>query len=120
MKLSGMDDLATPLNIMAWLLLFTAAGFEVIWAIGLKYSLGFSRFWPSALTLGAMAVSFSLLALALKTIPVGTAYAIWTGLGAVGTAVLGMVLFDEPVTVARVFCLALIVAGVIGLKLSAT
>jgi quaternary ammonium compound-resistance protein SugE len=103
---------------MAWLLLFLAGILEVAWAIGLKYSDGFSRLWPSALTALAMAASIGFLAMALKTIPVGTGYAIWTGIGAAGTAVMGMLLFAEAASAARVLSLLLIVLGIIGLKLS--
>lgn len=102
---------------MAWLLLFAAGLMEVGWAIGLKYTEGFTRLVPSALTLAAMAISMALLGLALKTLPIGTAYAVWTGIGAVGTAILGIVLFDDPATLARLACIGLIVAGIAGLKL---
>jgi quaternary ammonium compound-resistance protein SugE len=102
---------------MAWVLLLIAGAFEVAWAIGLKYTDGFSRLWPSVLTIAAMVVSVVLLALALKSIPVGTGYAVWTGIGAVGTAALGIVLFGEPATLARLGCIGLIVAGIVGLKL---
>ena len=101
-----------------WWILLLAGLFEVAWAIGLKYTEGFSRFWPSALTLAAMALSVILLGLAMRHLPVGTAYAVWTGIGAVGTAILGMVLLGEPTHAARLISLALIVAGIIGLKLS--
>jgi quaternary ammonium compound-resistance protein SugE len=101
---------------MAWGYLLLAALFEVGWAIGLKYTAGFTKFWPSLLTITAMIISLIFLALAVRTLPVGTAYAIWTGIGAVGTAILGMVLFAEPATAARLLCLALIISGVIGLK----
>ena len=101
---------------MAWLVLGVAGLFEVAWAIGLKYTDGFSRPWPSVGTALAMVISVVLLAWAMKTLPVGTAYAVWTGIGAVGTVVLGIVLFDEPATVARLACIALIVAGIAGLK----
>jgi len=90
--------------------------FECGWAIGLKYTEGFTRLVPSLFTVAAMAVSFFLLAAAMKTIPVGTAYAVWTGIGAVGVAVMGMVLFDESRDILRILCLLLIVAGIIGLK----
>lgn len=103
---------------MAWLLLVVAGLFEVAWAIGLKYTEGFTRFWPSAATLTAMTLSVVLLGLAMKTLPVGTSYAIWVGVGAVGTALMGMVLFGEPATLGRLVSLALIVAGIVGLKLS--
>lgn len=101
---------------MAWVYLLVAALFEVAWAVGLKYTQGFTRLWPSVLTVAAMAVSLFFLALAVRTIPVGTGYAVWTGIGAVGTATLGIVLFAEPATAGRVACLLLIIAGVIGLK----
>jgi quaternary ammonium compound-resistance protein SugE len=100
-----------------WILLLIAGLFEVAWAIGLKYTDGFSRLLPSVLTIAAMIISVWLLALALKGIPVGTGYAVWTGIGAVGTAILGIVLFSEPATAARLACIGLIVAGIFGLKL---
>ncbi|MBA4067459.1 MAG: QacE family quaternary ammonium compound efflux SMR transporter [Isosphaera sp.] len=103
---------------MACVYLFTAALFEIGWAIGLKYTQGFTRLWPSVLTVAAMAVSLTPLALAVRAIPVGTGYAVWTGVGAVGTAILGVVLFAEPLTAWRVTCLLLISGGVIGLKFS--
>ncbi|WP_422017573.1 quaternary ammonium compound efflux SMR transporter SugE [Roseateles sp.] len=103
---------------MAWLLLVIAGLFEVGWAIGLKYTEGFSRPWPTAATVAAMVVSVALLGVAMRTLPVGTAYAVWTGIGAVGTVVLGMVLFSEPATVARLACVGLILAGIVGLKLT--
>ncbi|MDF3838648.1 quaternary ammonium compound efflux SMR transporter SugE [Cupriavidus basilensis] len=103
---------------MAWTLLALAGLFEVVWAVGLKYTEGFTRLWPSVITLAAMAASVILLALALKHIPVGTGYAVWTGIGAVGTAVLGIILFQEPATAARIASIALIVCGIAGLKLS--
>ena len=102
---------------MAWLYLFIAGLFEVGWAIGLKYTEGFSRLVPSLLTIGAMIISLALLGFALKTLPVGTAYAVWTGIGAVGTAALGIYLFGEPATAARLASIGLIVAGIVGLKL---
>lgn len=102
---------------MAWVYLFVAGLLEIVWAIGLKYTEGFTRLWPSVGVLVAAWASFWLLAQALKTIPVGTGYAIWVGIGAVGAAVLGMVLFDEPATLARIACILLIVAGIVGLKL---
>ena len=101
---------------MAWVYLAIAAAFEVVWAIGLKYTDGFSRLWPSALTITAMIVSFLFLSMAMKTLPVGTAYAVWTGTGAVGVAILGMVLFGESREVARILSIVLIIAGVVGLK----
>ena len=102
---------------MAWLLLFIAGLLEVGWAIGLKYTDGFTRFWPSFWTLFAMTLSVVLLGLALRTLPVGTGYAVWVGIGAFGTAVLGIVLFGESRAPLRLVCLGLIVAGVVGLKL---
>ncbi len=101
---------------MAWTLLFVAGLFEVGWAIGLKYTEGFTRWVPSVLTAGAMVVSVVLLGLAMKHLPVGTAYAVWTGIGTVGTVILGMVLMGDPVTAVRVVCVMLIVAGIAGLK----
>jgi quaternary ammonium compound-resistance protein SugE len=102
---------------MAWAYLTVAGLFEIGWAIGLKYSDGFSKPVPSLLTVVAMAFSIWLLSIAMRTIPVGTAYAVWTGIGAVGVAILGMVLFGESREVLRVICLFLIIAGIIGLKL---
>ncbi len=104
---------------MEWAMLAVAGLFEVAWAVGLKYTEGFSRWWPSVGTALAMAVSVVLLALAMRTLPVGTAYAVWTGIGAVGTALLGIALFGEPATFARLGCIALVVAGIVGLKLPA-
>jgi len=103
---------------MAWLLLLIAGLLEVGWAVGLKYTEGFSRLVPSVLTLLCMTASIGMLGLALKTLPMGTAYAVWTGIGAVGTAILGIVLFGDPASVARVGCIGLIVAGIVGLKLA--
>jgi quaternary ammonium compound-resistance protein SugE len=102
---------------MAWTYLFIAGVLEIVWAIGLKYTAGFTRLVPSAITIAAMVVSLWFLALALRSIPVGTGYAVWTGIGAVGTALLGIVLFAEPATLARLGCIGLIVAGIVGLKL---
>jgi quaternary ammonium compound-resistance protein SugE len=102
---------------MAWAVLFAAGLLEVGWAIGLKYTEGFTRLTPSVLTLAAMAGSIILLGLALKTLPIGTAYAVWTGIGAVGTALLGIWLLGEPATALRLTCIGLIVAGITGLKL---
>jgi quaternary ammonium compound-resistance protein SugE len=103
---------------MSWLLLVVAGLFEIGWAIGLKYTDGFTRLWPSVWTIAAMVISLALLGLALKTIPVGTGYAVWTGVGAAGTAILGIVLFAEPATALRLGCIGLIVAGIVGLKLA--
>ena len=102
---------------MAWAVLFAAGLLEIGWAIGLKYTEGFTRLTPSVLTLAAMAGSVLLLGLALKTLPIGTAYAVWTGIGAVGTAILGIYLFGEPASVLRLASIGLIVAGIVGLKL---
>jgi len=102
---------------MAWAYLTVAGLFEIGWAIGLKYSDGFSKPVPSLMTVVAMAFSVWLLSIAMRTIPVGTAYAVWTGIGATGVAILGMVLFGESREVLRVICLFLIIAGIIGLKL---
>jgi quaternary ammonium compound-resistance protein SugE len=101
----------------AWLLLIVAGLLEVVWAIGLKYTEGFSRLVPSVITITAMIASVWLLAMALKSIPVGTGYAVWTGIGAVGTAILGIILFNEAATVARIACIGLIITGIFGLKL---
>jgi quaternary ammonium compound-resistance protein SugE len=105
---------------MAWMILVVAGLLEVGWAIGLKYTEGFTRLWPSVATLAAMTGSVLLLGLAMKSLPVGTAYAVWVGVGAVGTALLGMVLFGEPATVGRLISLGLIVAGIVGLKLASS
>lgn len=102
---------------MAWASLFIAGLFEIGWAVGLKYTDGFSKLWPTVWTAASMIVSLIFLEYALRTLPVGTAYAVWVGIGAVGTAVLGMWLFNESREIARIVCLLLIVAGVIGLKL---
>jgi len=102
---------------MAWIYLLVAGLFECGWAIGLKYTDGFTKLIPSLLTVSAMAISFWLLSIAMKTIPVGTAYAVWTGIGAVGVAILGMVLLGESRDIMRVICLLLIVSGIVGLKL---
>ena len=102
---------------MPWILLLIAGLCEVAWAVGLKYTVGFSRLWPSLATAGAMVVSVVLLGVAMKTIPLGTAYAVWTGIGAVGTVMVGMLLFGDAVSAARLLCLALIVGGIIGLKI---
>lgn len=103
---------------MAWVWLALAGLLEVVWAVGLKYSEGFTRLVPSVVTAVAAAASFWLLAIALKHIPLGTGYVIWVGIGAVGTALVGMWLFQEPATAARLVCIGLIVAGIIGLKLT--
>ena len=101
---------------MAWVVLFIAGIFEVVWALGLKYTEGFTKLWPSVGTLAAMAVSFILLSQALKTIPVGTGYAVWTGIGTVGAVIFGMVFLGEPRDAARIACLLLILIGIVGLR----
>ena len=103
---------------MAWLYLLIAGILEVVWAVGLKYTDGFSKLWPSVLTATAMVVDFVFLSLALKALPVGTAYAVWTGIGAVGTMIFGIVLFGESREVGRLVCIALIIAGIVGLRLT--
>jgi quaternary ammonium compound-resistance protein SugE len=103
---------------MAWVVLFLAGLLEIGWAVGLKYTEGFTRVWPTVGTAAALIASMALLAMALRTLPLGTAYAVWTGIGTVGTAVLGIVLFREPATAMRMLCIALIVAGIVGLKLA--
>src|SRR5918998_2239002 len=104
---------------MSWVILILAGLFEIGWAIGLKYTDGFTRLAPSLFTLVSMVVSVVLLGLALKALPVGTGYAVWTGIGTIGTALLGIVLFGEPATAMRLVCIGLIVAGILGLKLAA-
>ncbi|CAJ1887883.1 Guanidinium exporter [Aeromonas dhakensis] len=110
------DPASCGICLMSWLLLLLAGLFEVAWAIGLKYTDGFSRPLPTLLTLSAMGVSLLLLAMAVKQLPLGTAYAVWTGIGAVGTVLMGIWLFNEPATLARVLCLLLIIGGILGLK----
>lgn len=105
---------------MAWTHLIIAGALEIFWAISLKYTDGFSKLGPSVLTIFGMIASFYFLAQALKTIPVGTGYAIWTGIGAAGTAILGIILFSEPASWLRLLCIGLIVTGIIGLKLTAS
>lgn len=104
---------------MAWTILLLAGLFEVGWAIGLKYTDGYTRLWPTVGTLMAMVISVWLLGLAMKSLPVGTAYSVWVGVGAVGTVILGIALFDEPANAGRMISVALIVAGIVGLKLTA-
>lgn len=103
---------------MPWILLVLAGLFEVGWAIGLKYTDGFTRFWPTVGTVAAMVISLGLLGVAMKSLPVGTSYAVWVGVGAVGTAILGIVLLGEPANAGRLVSLGLIVAGIVGLKLA--
>jgi quaternary ammonium compound-resistance protein SugE len=104
--------------VSAWLALLAAGLFEVGWAFGLKYSDGLTRFWPTAATLIAIALSFGLMAIALKSLPFGTAYAMWTGIGAVGSIIVGMLVYSESADPVRILCLTLIVAGMVGLKLN--
>jgi quaternary ammonium compound-resistance protein SugE len=103
---------------MAWGILFLAGLFEIGWAVGLKYTEGFTRLWPTLGTAVAMIISMGLLGIAMRTLPVGTAYSVWVGVGAIGTVILGIVLLDEPATPARLISVGLIMAGVIGLKLA--
>ena len=103
---------------MAWVVLFIAGLLEIAWAVGLKYTDGFTRLWPSIATGVAVVGSMGLLAVAVRTLPLGTAYAVWTGIGTVGTAALGILLFQEPTSVIRLVCITLIVAGIVGLKLT--
>jgi len=102
---------------MFWIYLFIAGLFEIGWAIGLKYTAGFTKLWPSVITIVGMILSFYFLSTAVKTIPIGTAYAIWTGIGAVGTAILGIILFGESKEIIRIFFIMLIVIGIVGLKI---
>jgi len=101
---------------MAWVVLFVAGICEIGWAVGLKYTEGFTRLWPTVFTGISLVVSMALLGIAVKSLPLGTAYAVWTGIGAVGTVILGIFLFKEPATVARLVCVGLIVSGILGLK----
>ena len=103
---------------MAWILLIIAGLFEVGWAIGLKYSEGFTRLWPSVWTVAAMVISVYLLAVAVRTLPIGTGYAVWTGIGAAGTALLGILLLNESASAIRIASIGLIVAGIVGLKIA--
>jgi len=103
---------------MNWIYLIVAGILEIGWAIGLKYTEGWSKLYPSLITIALMIASFQFLSMALKTLPIGTAYAIWTGIGAVGTAILGMIIFDEPRDLSRILCILLIVVGIVGLKLT--
>ncbi|QIZ66737.1 MULTISPECIES: DMT family transporter [Geobacillus] len=103
---------------MAWVYLVVAGIFEIVWAISLKYTAGFTRLWPSVVTVAGMAASFYFLSMATKTLPIGTAYAVWTGIGAMGAVIIGMLFLNEPVTVPRVIFLLFILVGLIGLKLT--
>lgn len=102
---------------MNWLILVCAGLLECVWAVGLKYSDGFTKLYPSIWTLLAMILSFFLLAVAMRTLPLGTAYAVWTGIGTIGAAIIGMMFYHDPVTFGRIFCLSLILTGIIGLKI---
>ncbi|SMO86642.1 quaternary ammonium compound efflux SMR transporter SugE [Fodinibius sediminis] len=102
---------------MSWIYLFVAGLFEIGWAVGLKYTEGFTKFWPSVFTGISMILSVALLGFALKTLPVGTTYAVWTGIGAIGTVIFGIYLFDEPATATKFFCISLILIGIVGLQL---
>lgn len=102
---------------MPWLILIIAGLFEIGWAVGLKYTHGFTRLWPTVWTAVSMAISLGLLGIAMKSIPLGTAYAVWTGVGSVGAVIVGIVLFGEPATAMRLACVGLIVAGIVGLRL---
>jgi quaternary ammonium compound-resistance protein SugE len=104
---------------MAWIYLFIAGIFEIVWAIGLKYTNGFTKFWPSVVTAAGMIISFYFLSQATKVLPIGTAYTIWTGIGAAGAVILGILLFNEPKSLMRFLFLSLIIAGIIGLKATA-
>ncbi|RKF18752.1 quaternary ammonium compound-resistance protein SugE [Alginatibacterium sediminis] len=103
---------------MAWIVLFFAGLFEIAWAIGLKYTQGFTQFWPSVATLSCLIVSFVLLGLSMNSLPVGTAYAVWVGIGTIGTVILGVVMFNEPANLVRMLSLSFIVLGIVGLKIS--
>jgi quaternary ammonium compound-resistance protein SugE len=102
---------------MAWIILVVAGMLEVGWAVGLKYTEGFTRLWPSIATLSAMGASVALMGVAVRTLPVGTVYAVWTGIGTIGTVIVGIVFFGEPASLVRLFCVLMIFSGIIGLKL---
>jgi quaternary ammonium compound-resistance protein SugE len=105
---------------MAWVILFVAGLLEIGWAVGLKYTEGFTRLWPTVATAVALVASMTLLGIAVRTLPLGSAYAVWTGIGSVGTAVLGIVLFREPASALRIMCIGLIVVGIVGLKVASS
>jgi len=115
---SGVDPASLKGTTIAWVILVAAGLFEVGWAIGLKYTEGFTRPWPTAWTALAMVISLWFLGIAMQSLPVGTAYSVWVGVGAVGTVILGIVLLGEPASAARILSVALVVAGIVGLKLS--
>ncbi len=104
---------------MPWLILFFAGIFEIVWAVGIKYTEGWTRLLPSTITVIAMVASFYLLSMALKNIPIGTAYAVWTGIGTIGTVIYGIIYFKEPVDILRIVCILLIICGIVGLRLLA-
>jgi len=104
---------------MPWFILFIAGLFEVVWAVGIKYTEGWTRFWPAVITVLAMVASFYFLSMALKSIPMGTAYAVWTGIGTIGTVIYGIVYFKEPTDVLRIVCILLIICGIVGLRMLA-
>lgn len=104
---------------MPWFILFIAGLFEVVWAVGIKYTEGWTRLWPSLFTVLAMIVSFYLLSTALKNIPMGTAYAVWTGIGTIGTVMYGIIFFKEPTDILRIVCIMLIICGIVGLRIMA-
>lgn len=111
-------DAGAENSVSAWIALLGAGLLEIAWALGLKYSDGLTRFWPTIATIVAIALSFGLMALALRSLPFGTAYAVWTGIGAAGSIIVGILLYSEPVDPVRILCLTLIVAGMVGLKLN--
>jgi quaternary ammonium compound-resistance protein SugE len=104
---------------MPWFILFIAGLFEVVWAVGLKYTEGWTKLWPSVFTVLAMVASFYLLSVALKAIPMGTAYAVWTGVGTIGTVIFGIIYFKEPTDILRMVCILLIITGIVGLRILA-
>ena len=104
---------------MSWFILLIAGLFEVVWAVGIKYTEGWTRFWPVVITVFAMGASFYLLSLALKNIPMGTAYAVWTGIGTIGTVIYGIIFFKEPTDILRIICILLIIYGIVGLRILA-
>ena len=104
---------------MSWFILFIAGLFEVVWAVGIKYTEGWTKLWPAVFTVLAMIASFYLLSVALKTIPMGTAYAVWTGVGIIGTAIFGIIYFKEPTDILRMVCILLIISGIVGLRVLA-
>ncbi|MFT3989981.1 MAG: quaternary ammonium compound efflux SMR transporter SugE [Luteolibacter sp.] len=103
---------------MSWIILIIAALFEIVWAVGLKYTEGFTRLWPNVATVFALLISIVLLGMAAKSLPIGTAYTVWTGIGTVGTVIFGILVFGDPVSAMRLACLGLIILGIVGLKIS--